>query len=155
MDNIEEILKALSDQTRYHIVSLLLQSDFCVGSLAKRTGLSQAAVSQHLRLLREAGLVRGEKRGYFTHYQVNRDLLKEVGYELVELSSIAANGSECCESFERHCHVVTERRSDQLSDCPCTHPELKPKDGKYSEKQIKECHGDEAVHPCEENYEQE
>jgi len=105
MDNVVEILRALSDQSRYTIIKLLLQRDFCVGALAKSVGVSEAAVSQHLQVLRIAGVVRGEKRGYFTHYQVNRDLLRELANELVEVASITTesgcgcrgnHGSECC-----------------------------------------------------------
>lgn len=36
-----------------------------------------------------------------------------------------------------------------MCDCDCKHPELKPESGKCSEKQIKECHGDEKDHPCD------
>jgi len=36
-----------------------------------------------------------------------------------------------------------------MCKCDCEHPELKPDDGKCSEKQIKECHGDVKEHPCD------
>jgi ArsR family transcriptional regulator len=106
VDNIVEILKALSDQSRYTMVTLLLRRDFCVGALAKRMGTSEAAVSQHLQILRKAGIVRGEKRGYFTHYQVDRELLKAVSNEFIDMASqVSESGcgcqrdkpqSECC-----------------------------------------------------------
>ncbi len=96
MDNVVEILKALSDPSRYLIVNLLLHRDFCVGALAKRVGISEAAVSQHLQLLRKAGIVKGEKRGYFTHYQVDRDLLKAIANEFMGLAAqIAESGCGC------------------------------------------------------------
>jgi hypothetical protein len=44
---------------------------------------------------------------------------------------------------------VAERREAKMCKSKCEHPELKPKDGKCSEKQIKECHGDEMNHPCD------
>jgi DNA-binding transcriptional ArsR family regulator len=80
------ILKALSDETRFEILKLLLSCDLCVGALAHHLGISEAAVSQHLKLLREAGLVKGEKRGYWTHYMVERNKLNELAELLTELT---------------------------------------------------------------------
>jgi len=75
-------LKALADETRLKLISLLLTHDLCVGALAHRLGISEAAVSQHLQVLRKAGLIKGEKRGYWTHYAVERDILKELADRL-------------------------------------------------------------------------
>jgi len=58
-----QTLKTLADETRLNLVKLLLTHDLCVGALAKRLAVSEAAVSQHLKQLREAGLVKGEKAG--------------------------------------------------------------------------------------------
>lgn len=77
MPQFTGVLKMLADETRFKIIQLLLSHDLCVGALASRLGISRAAVSQHLRLLKEHGLVRGEKRGYWTHYAVNREKLAE------------------------------------------------------------------------------
>lgn len=49
---------ALSDPTRLRIVELLAEREYAAGDLVERFDLSQPAVSQHLRILREAGLVR-------------------------------------------------------------------------------------------------
>ena len=68
-------LKVLSVETRIKIVYLLKDSSFCVNALARRLGLSQGAVSQHLRIMRDAGLVIDEKHGYFVHYRLNRETL--------------------------------------------------------------------------------
>lgn len=40
--------------------------------------ISESAVSQHLKVLREAELIKGERGGYFTHYQVQKQVLKEL-----------------------------------------------------------------------------
>ena len=79
-------LKALADEKRLKILQMLLSSDLCVGALAKHLGISKPAVSQHLSILRKAGLVKGEKRGYWTHYMVDRQALVLVAAELNELS---------------------------------------------------------------------
>ena len=82
MDRTEkqaEIFKALSDPTRLRLVKLLNECEpgickggpLCVNALANRLGVTQSAVSQHLRVLRQAGLVRGERKGSFMHYALD------------------------------------------------------------------------------------
>ncbi len=82
MDDFLTIMKALSDETRLKIIGLLMKYDFCVGAISRQLGISEAAVSQHLKVLRNAGIVSGDKRGYYTHYDVNRDLLMKTGQHI-------------------------------------------------------------------------
>jgi DNA-binding transcriptional ArsR family regulator len=56
-------LKALGEDTRVRIVGILLDEALEVGEIARRLGVSQYNVSKHLRILREAGLLRVEKAG--------------------------------------------------------------------------------------------
>jgi len=94
MDEIEElaeIFKALSDPTRLRLVKLLsecspgeCQGALCVNALAHRLGVTQSAVSQHLRVLRQAGLVNGERHGHFVHYSLDRDRLEQYKARLRE-----------------------------------------------------------------------
>ena len=74
------VFSALSDPTRLKLVNLLCrQRDpdaLCVNALADLLGVSQSAVSQHLRVLKSIGLVRGERRGYHIHYYANYDTVK-------------------------------------------------------------------------------
>ncbi len=86
MDDITGILRALSDETRFSIVTILLNHDICAGAVARRLGVSDAAVSQHMKVLRDAGLVESERRGYFTHYRVNVGLLEETAASLSEMA---------------------------------------------------------------------
>ena len=65
---LARLLKVLSVETRVRIVQLLRGRALCVNALARRLGISDAAVSQHLRVLRDANVVRPEKRGYYVHY---------------------------------------------------------------------------------------
>ena len=65
-----KLFKALSVETRLRIVQLLSRHTLCVGALSNLLGISAGAVSQHLRILRDAGLVEAERRGYFIHYYV-------------------------------------------------------------------------------------
>jgi DNA-binding transcriptional ArsR family regulator len=75
-------LKALAHESRLRMIELLLSQSLCVGALAGRLGISEAATSQHLRILRKAGLVRGEKRGYWTHYVVRTEELHRLADRL-------------------------------------------------------------------------
>ena len=90
MDEIErlaQVFKALSDPTRLRLVKLLSANApgahpgeacsgggfLCVNALAHRLGVTQSAVSQHLRVLRQAGLVNSERRGSFVHYTLQEE----------------------------------------------------------------------------------
>ena len=63
-----EAMKALCEPSRCRILMLLSQRAYCVSALATLLNISTPAASQHLRILRDAGLVTCEKYGYHTHY---------------------------------------------------------------------------------------
>ena len=71
-------LKALSVPARLKIVELLRSRRLCVNALTKRLGISQPAVSQHLGILRRAGLVESQKIGTKVHYSVNSVRLEQI-----------------------------------------------------------------------------
>jgi DNA-binding transcriptional ArsR family regulator len=75
VEKLARIFKVLSVPARLRIVQLLRGGPLCVGAVSVRLGVTQGAVSQHLRLLRDAGLVTPEKRGYYVHYRVNETIL--------------------------------------------------------------------------------
>ena len=62
------MLKALGEPMRLKIYQTLLERKHCVRSLSKKLGISESAISQHMKVMKEAGLVSGEKFGYHTHY---------------------------------------------------------------------------------------
>ncbi len=76
------LFAALADPTRLRLVKLLSrqrdQHALCVNALAGRLGVSQSAVSQHLRVLRGAGLVKGQRMGYRVHYYINPDVVERL-----------------------------------------------------------------------------
>ena len=74
-DKLARLLKVLSVPTRLRIVELLKGRTLCVNALACRLDVTQGAVSQHLRVMRDADLVVDEKRGYFVHYRLDEDTL--------------------------------------------------------------------------------
>jgi len=66
-----EAFAALSDPTRRHIVELLAECERSAGELGRRFTLSQPAVSQHLRTLRDAGLVRVRRDAQRRMYSID------------------------------------------------------------------------------------
>ena len=73
-----EVLNALADPTRRHILEALREQPKTVTELARRQPVSRPAVSQHLKVLAEARLVRVEPRGNRRVYSVRRDGLDEL-----------------------------------------------------------------------------
>lgn len=147
-----QILKTLSDETRFELVKLLLTHDFCVGALAHHLRISEAAVSQHLKLLREAGLVKGEKRGYWTHYMVEKNKLNELAELLRELTNLLPCTEGLC-SKKLNAKIDCHKEGVKMCDCKCQYPEkLKGKPEECTPEQIKDCHGDK-IHPCEDEKE--
>ena len=79
---MQAAIDALSHPTRRAILRLVLDRELPVGELAQRTGVSQPAASQHLKVLRDAGLVRGRVEGRRRLYQVDLQGLERLRAEL-------------------------------------------------------------------------
>jgi ArsR family transcriptional regulator, arsenate/arsenite/antimonite-responsive transcriptional repressor len=77
--DLARFFKALGDETRLGLVSLLAQQEpgsaLCVGRLAQELEVTASAVSQHLRVLKDLGLVHAERRGYRIHYYLDQERL--------------------------------------------------------------------------------
>jgi DNA-binding transcriptional ArsR family regulator len=73
-----DMVKIVVSMNADGIVELLKGRALCVNALTARLGLTQGAVSQHLRVLRDAGIVVREKRGYYVHYMIDDAKLREV-----------------------------------------------------------------------------
>ena len=77
--DLAAIAKAVGHPARVRILRLLLARDACYcGQLVDELDLAQATVSQHLKVLRDAGLVTGEIEGLRTCYWASRDRLAEL-----------------------------------------------------------------------------
>ncbi|MFU8795737.1 MAG: ArsR/SmtB family transcription factor [Dehalococcoidia bacterium] len=109
IDEQAALFSVLADPTRLRLLKHLQRQRrpdaLCVNALAGLLGISQSAVSQHLRVLKGIGLVKGERRGYHVHYFVNQDALKR-SRVLVSavLGAEEPQGEQLC---REHCH---ERR---------------------------------------------
>ena len=87
-DHLARILKVLSVATRVRIVQLLKGRALCVNALAARLDVTQGAVSQHLRVMRDVDLVIDERQGFYVHYQLNEDTLSQWRSRINELLAL-------------------------------------------------------------------
>jgi ArsR family transcriptional regulator len=121
MQNLEEQIEeqaamfaALADPTRLKLVKLLcrqrIPDALCVNALAAILGITQSAVSQHLRVLRGTGLVKGERRGYHIHYFVNLEALER--YRNLVLAALTTEEPLKKEPIESYCPI---RRENHVS----------------------------------------
>jgi ArsR family transcriptional regulator len=81
------VLRALADPTRQRIVALLAGEQLCTCHLVEELPATQTNVSNHLRVLREAGLVVSEQAGRYTYHRLVPERLEHVSGELGQLAS--------------------------------------------------------------------
>lgn len=113
----EKILKAMFEPKRFLLLRLMAERTYCVRALALKSYLSEPAVSQHLKVLREAGLVYGVKKGYYTHYGLDTQAFNAVIEELTEIRDTKRKPCDgpfygCAESEYIRCksYVAPENR---------------------------------------------
>jgi DNA-binding transcriptional ArsR family regulator len=93
--DVARIFRALAVEKRVEIVRLIAKRSLCVGALSNLSGISAGAVSQHLRVLRDAGLVEAERRGYFTHYSLAPDARERCRSVVNALFGAKEGGRRC------------------------------------------------------------
>ena len=84
-----DVLRLLADPLRARIVQLLAAESLCTCHLVELTGARQTNISNHLRALREAGLVTSEPCGRFTYYRLDPDRLRGLALALDAVASAA------------------------------------------------------------------
>ena len=116
----EKLLKAIGEPKRFLLLQLMAERGYCVRALARQSFLSESAVSQHLKTLREAGLVYGIKKGYYTHYCLDKEKLSEVIAELISIKDAKRKPCDgpyygCSESEYLRCgsYVPPEKRKEE------------------------------------------
>ncbi len=115
----DKVLKALGEPKRFQLLGLMAKRGYCVRALARQSQLSESAVSQHLKVLREAGLVYGVKRGYYTHYGLDKEALGALIRELEQLRDTERKpcsgpfyGCEDAEYLKCKSYVPQEKRGE-------------------------------------------
>jgi DNA-binding transcriptional ArsR family regulator len=76
--------KGIGNENRYHILEALMRGPRTVGEIAVKTGLAQPAVSQHLKVLKEADLVASEREGQEIAYSINVEYMAKLLKKLAE-----------------------------------------------------------------------
>ena len=96
MDQVpSEVFKALSVETRVKTIELLKsEGPLCVSNIAELIGITPAAVSQHLKILRQAGLVRNERKGYWIPYSIDEEGMERCRQVLNDVCSCGCQGTE-------------------------------------------------------------
>lgn len=85
MEKEVRFFAALSSEPRIRLLLLLQEHPQCVNTMVQRLKMTQPAVSQHLRVLKAAGLVKAKKNGYWVHYELNRQELEARGQNMGKL----------------------------------------------------------------------
>jgi DNA-binding transcriptional ArsR family regulator len=95
MDRIpSEIFKAMSVETRVKIIELLKSEGPLGGNeIAELIGITPAAVSQHLKILRQAGLVRNERKGYWIPYSIDEEGMEKCRRILNDVCTCGCEGT--------------------------------------------------------------
>lgn len=75
---VADLFSALSDTSRVRIIAALVEGEMNVGNLAEVVGISESAVSHHMRHLRQMRLVHGRKEGRFVYYALDDEHIKDL-----------------------------------------------------------------------------
>ena len=90
---VSEMFKVLAVETRVRILDLLkTRGPLGAKEIARQMGITAAAASQHLKILRQSGLVRSERQGYWIPYAINEEALEKYRRQLTEVCTC---GCQC------------------------------------------------------------
>lgn len=94
MKDSADLFKLLSVDKRIEIIELLKKEPMSVNALSEALGITQSAVSQHLRVLKGAGLVKNERQGYWIYYSLNKDALEKCRERLNRICTCGCLGGQ-------------------------------------------------------------
>ncbi len=112
----EQLLKLLASSARLSILEELREGEHCVCHLEAHLGMRQAKISQHLSVLRQAGLVVDRRDGWNVYYALTDP-------RLLDLINLARNMSGS---------IKTDKHSPEV-DCPCPHCAKQSKQGEEND----------------------
>ncbi|MFC7976624.1 metalloregulator ArsR/SmtB family transcription factor [Streptomyces sp. CS081A] len=84
-----DLMRVLGDPLRLRIVTLLARETLCTTHLVEETGARQTNLSNHLKVLREAGVVETEPCGRFTYYRLNPEVIETLAGQFTALAATA------------------------------------------------------------------
>ena len=91
-----ELFHALSDETRLEIVELLRKGERCVCELTDTLDAAQSRLSFHLRVLKDAGIVRDRKEGRWVHYELVAETFEEIESLVEEMKPRSLSTKAAC-----------------------------------------------------------
>jgi len=89
-----DLIRVLADPLRLQIVTLLAKETLCTTHLVEETGARQTNLSNHLKVLREAGVVETEPCGRYTYYKIRPDVIASLAGQFADLAESARNAAE-------------------------------------------------------------
>ncbi|MEU8868249.1 ArsR/SmtB family transcription factor [Streptomyces umbrinus] len=89
-----DLIRVLSDPLRLQIVTLLAKEMLCTTHLVEETGARQTNLSNHLRVLREAGVVETEPCGRYTYYRLKPDVIALLAGQFADLAESARSAAD-------------------------------------------------------------
>ncbi|WP_369777232.1 ArsR/SmtB family transcription factor [Streptomyces sp. R33] len=96
-----ELIRVLADPLRFRIVTLLARETLCTTHLVEETGAKQTNLSNHLKVLREAGVVETEPCGRYTYYRLRPEVIEALAGQFADLAQTARATAEA--NLKRSC----------------------------------------------------
>jgi ArsR family transcriptional regulator, arsenate/arsenite/antimonite-responsive transcriptional repressor len=88
-----DLMRVLADPLRLRIVTLLAKETLCTTHLIEETGAKQTNLSNHMKVLREAGVVETEPCGRYTYYKLRADVIASLAGQFADLAESARNAA--------------------------------------------------------------
>ena len=101
-ERLATIFKALSDETRLHIIDMLSCNELCAADILASFNLSQSTMSYHMKILIDAGVVNSQRNGLWTRYSINEDTFGDILEIIILYSQSSVNhiiASTLCNTF--------------------------------------------------------
>ena len=119
MNDDVEIVHIITEPTRFAILCLLIDHNYCVRALARKLNISEPAISQHMNVFKRYDLVTWKKLGYQVHYHVKRERVVQALSGLTSVFNLNLEGSEnelnraCTCEFADECSCRRKRLSGE------------------------------------------
>ncbi|MFD9080804.1 ArsR/SmtB family transcription factor [Streptomyces erythrochromogenes] len=96
-----DLMRVLADPLRLRIVALLARETLCTTHLVEETGAKQTNLSNHMRVLREAGVVETEPCGRYIYYRLRPEVIEALAGQFADLAQTARATAEA--NLKRAC----------------------------------------------------
>lgn len=101
LEELQKVFKAIGQNTRLKILMLVAKRVLCVCELEYILGITQSAVSQHMKILKDANLVKEFKEGQWVFYSLNEEYLEEVAESIKKISTGVLDSGDLEEEIKK------------------------------------------------------